>query len=595
MHRRRGANSHIVLLGLAVVCLTAVAGSVLAQNDIVCRYWVPNAYPLLPEHDDTVCDECSLCLESDVTPVHLRWLAKSPLSANFVEYASYDGDEWCYWPQYAAMTNGDWEWKVVMTLDDGMGTTEQTVGPVTFTVQNVVSADRSSQVLRYDPDPNSLFASCEIPYSITHHAPPAYEGFYLCAKVFGMDGQVVWHKHEGPLSLTAGTCDGTITWEGQTGEGEEASPPGTAPGGIYSYRVLATHGWFGPDESDGRCGDWDSGDDICRSLSDCCKSRLSCVSSVHYTHFEVNVQESKVKAKVGYTLSTDVDQCFLRVYDPTLTVVYSEILTDTQGTHETAQFEFPFVPLTGIGDYRAVVWAREGTEYARASNRDMQTKWALQRGSAHSFFPPAENWQTMADPFPRFVEDVGSKQEDYYLCKRYDAECHYGMGGRSDLHPRFSSEEDAIILIANHGHAGHIRIGPDSGGAGSLVGNTASMTSPTVDMALSDYDLSQCRLAIYMGCYSGETGLQNSNLLDASVAQGAEVAIGFADEIGIPCFGTYATTFFDSACVQHATLLEAHQDAEAAVESLWGGFCGFDSMVSRGPIETTIVPARYAQ
>lgn len=566
-------------------------------------------YPVIAT--DRVWHDCYVCvrLPNDFVPDDFYVLRPGEVGWTLVSNDGSPEDSGPGWHEYRRrwltgeqFPNAAFEWRVTVSLAPGgelLGNNFHGTYRGTFTPYNVVAGNRQSGVLFYTPG-----YEVEIPWGIEHGYPPSCacpggDEFSVCAKVFDLNGNLVWHKHQNGITLEdggnqRGHKEGNIIWEGQR------LGNGTPTAGVYTYRILVDHVSTLGLESEGMC---DQEELVGTPTIDREKSGLLSVSGVDYTHFEIDLIQMKVKAKVSYTLSSDANQCFLKVYDPTLTMVYNEALETTHGTHETAQFEFAFDLQTGIGNYYAVVWARETTE-AGYANRDQQGKWALQRGDIRNYYPRAENWQSCDPRIAPLVDAVKGKQETYYLFKRYAATTHTELGGRAVLDPRFASREDAIILIAGHGNPGFVVIGPENPGPGevnaSLYGNSEAKKLPG-DMAVSDYDLHQCCLVIYQACRAGLTDESNgSNLLDASVEQGAEVAIGFTSDLYLCLYDEYAITFFDAACVQHKTLIEAHR---AALDAVWDArvddsYGGFDSMTWRGP-ETLdyvmIVPARYAQ
>ena len=62
--------------------------------------------------------------------------------------------------------------------------------------------------------------------------------------------------------------------------------------------------------------------------------------------------------------------------------------------------------------------------------------------------------------------------------------------------------------------------------------------------SIKRFDLSNLRLAMFIGCRTGSGGVGGNNLPSAAVAQGAETAIGFTDTINCPDANAWTQEFF---------------------------------------------------
>ena len=105
----------------------------------------------------------------------------------------------------------------------------------------------------------------------------------------------------------------------------------------------------------------------------------------------------------------------------------------------------------------------------------------------------------------------------------------------------------SIFCVINHANAGYISFSKPVSGS-STVETTylygSSSSHPSVSQYITNTRLSEMELAIYAGCYSGNTSSGGSNLVDATLSAGAKSCIGFGDEILISYTHLWIEQFF---------------------------------------------------
>lgn len=97
---------------------------------------------------------------------------------------------------------------------------------------------------------------------------------------------------------------------------------------------------------------------------------------------------------------------------------------------------------------------------------------------------------------------------------------------------------DSVFFVNSHG----FYLNDQNKGGGVLFGDSTNLiavqnysfwygSNPKYLSSLANGELGDVLLAVYLACYSAYTNPYNDNLLDQTVAKGADVAIGFMNEI----------------------------------------------------------------
>jgi len=529
-----------------------------------------------------------------VTPPN--WLLEMPCANDAHDYApagaSYVEYRYNFWYTAGEGTptpDGTYHWRVVLRPPGGGGNVEASA---TFITRNTV-VPTDNQLIFWDPA-HTRTPGVDIKWAFTHKSITST--YPVDVDIYNVEGQCLRHLHAVPTPDHP--TSGTVRWGGEM----EVPPSGQlrydsnghfvlADPGVYAYQIRVAHGG-------GACHDSDKVTQF--------------VTNVSYTQFEVDVPNSKVRGKISYHVGSDVGACFLKIYDPTLKPVYNVALDSTRGDHETEQFEFDFHPLTGIGNYTAVVFANQGPT-AAAANRDMRAKWQVQPGAIHGFFPLAECWQA-SEEADFAASGVADALRSSYLGRHYEPVLHHAMPTRQQLLPRLQNSDDAIVLLNNHSDmlGGQIWIGATVGVASLYAVRPADSNAfvSGTDMLVSEGTWSKRRLVMFVTCNSAETRSDGGNLLHAVVDAGAEAAMGFVGTAAFSgCVGDWGRVFFDAACRRHLTLEEAAEEARKWVRRTYAsqlptqqsqppdpdwGF-GQYRFYPESAGHTSIVPARYGK
>lgn len=150
----------------------------------------------------------------------------------------------------------------------------------------------------------------------------------------------------------------------------------------------------------------------------------------------------------------------------------------------------------------------------------------------------------------------------------------------------------SFFLIANHANPGYITLHNTSGHKSFLAGTQSSARTispgdeltvlPGTVMKVSDYSsgaLSQAKVVLYMGCYSGVTSQYYGNLVDITLQKGAAVCIGWNDLIGSIDLEAWTRKFMeycaDGECISNAIdkteYYIAHSEYYASVSDIYCG------------------------
>jgi len=579
------------------------------ESGLFCRLSCP--YPECPITGSTVCDFNYVCVRCPKSYTLQDFYMRYPYDENWTLMPHEQGDfapqepyaEYrAQWSLVYTAQNLPHGWKAVIQPMVG-GEPEEVLG--TFTPYNIVAMNRSWKVLRYDPTEDSGLDVCEIPWGTDHLVPtcPGAEEFAVCIKVFDLGGAtLIWHKH---LDEVAAPDSGSVSWSGETVPGiPPGNPggPGSAPKGIYVYRVLVAH--------DDTLGDVMSYPDC--ELLEQGSYHVDLEKSIRLEITDVSLSDVEwgrpplMEAMLHYTLSRDAGGCSLHVHKPDLSEFFiAASLPSTAGTHH--------VPISVLldraqmGPYSFVVRAYE-TEADGATNRDQHWRYALQKGAVEVMWPPAhggygndqpgapealdavcDNWNAL-DAAPRPVPGT-----EVSLRTRYSGT--YG-GGRYHAPVVWEGfDKCAIILTHTHANPWEVSFGHNEWLAHQIDMDANHDNDPLKQCyhipTKPEAGLDHCLLVFYAGCNTA-SGQGNSPIIAATLAKGADVVAGFEGQVVTAYKPEYVEVFFASTELEGKDLTGAHADALAAVIAQFGAAGGLDTFWTND-FDLKTRPARFGQ
>jgi hypothetical protein len=377
------------------------------------------------------------------------WQEMAPLEGNFAPPGAAFAEYRAYWPWMGCLQNVPYRWRA------GVQQTGMPPGPVEwiehwFTRYDIVAVNRENQVLLYDPAEGSGHETCDIPWGIDHReirCCAVHSKFSVCIKVFSPGGGLVWHTH---LDNRTYHDSGTVSWSGE--RFPDPMGEGTAPKGIYTYRVLVANG--------GSMGEPETEFCQCEFLEesfrvppiDLEKSTLYSqkIEGFHWYRTEPNGDgRGTARCLLHYTLNNCLQRtasdCFARVYGPDgegddlALLATVEGLDATDGTHWSAAFGVPCLldgDLKPEGTYYAVLFEVEDEETGTL-NRDLEPRPVMQDvDTLHNMQVLSVEWVPISAQedaqYAGYVDDNpgpgGGKRiwPDYYAnpVAHPDPECH---------------------------------------------------------------------------------------------------------------------------------------------------------------------------
>jgi hypothetical protein len=221
-------------------------------------------------------------------------------------------------------------------------------------------------------------------------ACPGGDEFSVCAKVFDLNGNLVWHKHQNGITLEDGGSqrghkEGNIIWEGQRLDN------GTPTAGVYTYRILVDHVSTLGLESEGMC---EQEVTVGTPTIDREKNEWLIDSVKEFAYWNFDPQAGTMSVATKYKRNAPASACTVRYFGPNATgeiVQLGEVALT--GDLDSGEYWSPATTLNVQVDENGNL---EGTYYAAVSaletatgglvNRDLQPKYGLQKGS-HTLTP----------------------------------------------------------------------------------------------------------------------------------------------------------------------------------------------------------------
>jgi len=303
-----------------------------------------------------------------------------------------------------------------------------------------------------------------------------------------------------------------------------------------------------------------------------------------------------MKGWVRYRQPRDCGQCFIRIYGPDLDQLTEAAGETTAGWHDVeydwveAEIDEDYEP---VGTYTAVLFTLE-TEEQGAGDRGPEQKWHKQKGTTTLLLAP-DAWNHDGPDVQLTGPIAKGHQANLSDGTKYDSSSATGVIGY-DAVEIMAHDNVAIVQLHGHGIAGggYIQCTPNSAVKGYyLPGKVPTPGYGYIQNQLSPGDLDEVLLVVFEGCYTALTDDDWGNLLDESVAKGADCAVGFLGIVDPDYAQVWAEEFWDSLA-DGDWVDSALDQAKDAVddETFWpGDYAGYETYDASGDL--SICPARF--
>ena len=455
-----------------------------------------------------------------------------------------------------ALPNVQTDWEVdykILTMGPppGGGTTSYYTASGSITPNNSVVTSTTNPLILHTTNPQGH----QIAWNVSHLDYPSNPQieFTVTVTVYSLSGATVWSAQD----TQDGPGSGSMTWPGTVTGG------GSAPVGIYTFKVAATHS-----ENQG-CGDQD-------------KAETLSISDVDATKLTFNERDLLLEGDLEYTLSEDADQVTIEAYRPDLQTAGSAVTGTCDAGENGVTVSIP-VTASCLGTYYLVVQAKETQDAAETNNnRDQEQRWALPQGCSMAAIARTYGFQGVGSSLlyvKDMLEEAAEQQEHapdgaYYAPPAYNADLYLinnaqalytyrRLAGKDPATGDTWTNRDALIMFAGHGSPGQLHIQyPLSSWHKLCAWEGEDGTQDRYSLPdLPGGCLSRCLCVLLVGCETGLDGPDDSNLLDVFTGKGAGCAIGSTREILTAETVAFSDEFWRSAMKDGSTISDAMGDA----------------------------------
>jgi len=481
---------------------------------VECLYIRETAPPKITVANDAACDAIEVVFETTNTVMNTPTLEKkvpggtwTPMGTATEEQTGIPGTRRWYW---SWPTWGEKNWGIefrVQYRKPPMPGTLVTVGPETFTVTNTVVNGTQELLLWNGTD------AVTAPWNIVHspHRTPKFTVTVSIMPV-GSDTAV---KTYSLADQNAG--GGSLSWQGETTAG------GTAPPGVYTYTVCATH--VAPGQT---CTDTDK-----------VTSVLEFGGTVAH---DLTVPTLSLHTEASLRANQAAGDVLVQLYhDDTPKGLSDTDLGDLNGDPMVWwPIEFTdTIEHDDVGQYELVATGIQGAEAAQ-SNRSAAPKWLKPIATEFALWPEGylcEGYDPTGhqDDFAGYIGSAFDAITAYQSPEGYHYPTVWRGPSADVLYEALGSY--SIVFVVAHSLPNQMALTYEWDRE-QLRGGTAGEYPPHNDEVNDIYYIEEladgmdhCRFVFFHGCRTAVPNDEGSSLTGAAVDQGADLAAGFLERI----------------------------------------------------------------